>query len=290
MLFDSENSSPTPQLVGGSYDAVLRQAGYSGRFCADFLNSSNPDAVASAVRRFVQVGCDAVVTNSLHANRLRLDGYGAGDRATELAEAAVLVARRAVAGTQVKVLGVLGPTGYVVMAGDTSPNRLEAAFAEAADALAWGGADAIVLEGFGELAEAQIALGAVRRVTQLPVILTLSFSAAPDYTRSQLGNSPAQLALAARRGGATAVGAACGAGPDQLIAVCRELRENCDLPIYIRADAGIRFVGPDRQDAWPMEPAQFAAHGRELVDAGANMVGGCCGTMPEHLQALRKMF
>ena len=172
------------------------------------------------------------------------------------------------------------------MTEETSTDDLAAAFTQTAEAVAFGGVDAIVLETFNELAELQIALAAVRKATDLPVVACMTFSSGPDKTRTMMGNSPAEFARAAKAGGADAVGANCGAGPEQYVVVTRMLREACDLPLWIKPNAGLPELGRDGRAHFRMGPEEFASYAPKLVAAGAAFLGGCCGTGPAHIRAL----
>jgi len=203
-----------------------------------------------------------------------------------LAEAGAAISRRA-AGAEVKVFGSVGPTGKIVMMAEAPAEELGAAFAETAEALAWGGADAIVLETFNELDEAAIALDAVKQATDLPVIVSMTFASGPDKTATMMGNKPADLAGMAGAKGADAVGANCGIGPDNYVRVAEMLRAAADLPIWIKANAGLPEVGPRGRTTFPMGPEEFAARVPSLIAAGADFIGGCCGTTPDHIRAIR---
>ena len=162
------------------------------------------------------------------------------------------------------------------------------AFAEAATAISHGDPDAIVLETFNELDELEIAMKAVKETTNLPIVACMTFSSGPDQTNTMMGNSPGDLARAAEELGADAIGANCGAGPDNYVKVARLLREATSLPIWIKANAGLPQVGADGTTVFPMGPEEFASYAPRLVEAGANFIGGCCGTTPEHIRAVRQ--
>jgi methionine synthase I (cobalamin-dependent) len=235
-----------------------------------------------------------ILTNTLCANRFMLGLHGIESRTSELAEAGALLARRAAEaakdelGREVKVFASIGPTGKIVMTEETPPEELAAAFAQTAEAVAFGGVDAIVLETFNELAELEIALAAVKKATGLPVVACMTFSSGPDKTRTMMGDSPSQLARAAKLGGADAVGANCGAGPQQYVVVTRMLREACDLPLWAKPNAGLPQAGRDGRPVFRMGPAEFASYAPQLIAAGAAFLGGCCGTTPAHIEALAK--
>ncbi len=287
MGFDLKAFAASVRVTDGVYGTELQKRGLPPGGCAEVLNVRCPELVEQVARGYVRAGCDVIQTNSLLANRFMLASHGESARAAELAEVAVRIARRAAAGTEVKVFGSFGPTGRVVMMEQVSEEDLFAAFAETAEALAWGGADAIVLETFNELAEARIALRAVRKVCDLPVVVSMTFSSGPGQNATMMGNKPADLAAMARAEGADAVGANCGLGPEHHVRVAQMLRAASDLPVWIKPNAGLPVVHRGRT-TFPMGPQEFAAFVPALIQAGANFIGGCCGTTPAHLRAVRR--
>lgn len=278
------------RVLDGAWGTQLQKLGLPPGSPSEIWNVSKPDAVEQVARGYVQAGSDAILTNTFCANRFLLETHGIAHRAAELAEAGALISRRAAdqakpSGRDVKVFASIGPTGLVVMMGDKPREAIASAFAEAAEAVAFGGADAIVLESFGELDEIAIALEAVKKKSGLPVVVSMTFSSGPDKAHTMMGNKPADLAALASRAGADAVGANCGVGPENYVQVAALFRAACDLPIWIKANAGLPQMtreGP----RFPMGPAEFAAFVPKLVSAGANLIGGCCGTTPEHIRAV----
>ena len=274
-------------MTDGVYGTELQARGLlNAGECAELLNIGNPAAVEAVARSYVEAGADVIMTNTLICHRFGLEPYGAAERAGELAEAAAGIARRAAAGTDVKVFGSFGPTGTIVMMGDVLREELTAAFAETAGALAGGGAEAIVLETFNELAEAEIALKAVKSACDLPVVVSMAFAYGPDNSATMMGNTPADLAAMAEANGAAAVGANCGVGPAEHVPVAKMLQAATDLPIWIKPNAGLPVV-KDGVTTFPMGPEEFTSFVPHLIAAGANFIGGCCGCGPEHIRKMR---
>ncbi len=275
------------RVTDGAWGTQLARRGLPAGASPELWNVENPAAVEAVAAAYAQAGSDVILTNTFGGNRFVLEKHGLGSRVAELVEAGARLSRQAVGQTGVKVFGSLGPTGKIVMMGEVPEEQLELAFAEAATALAHGGVDAIVLETFNELDELEIALRAVKSVTQLPVVASMTFSSGPDRTHSMMGNSPADLARLAQELGADAVGANCGVGPESYIQVARMLREATVLPIWIKANAGLPQIAPDGATVFPMGPEEFAALVEPLAAAGASFIGGCCGTSPDHIAAVR---
>ena len=287
VTLDLRSYAARVRVTDGVYGTELQKLGLLAGRCPEVLNAEDPAAVEAVARSYVEAGSDVIMTNSLGANRFVLAAYGLEDRAGELAEAAARISTRAAESTDAKVFGSFGPTGKIVMMGQTPEGDLFDAFAETVEALARGGAEAIVLETFNELAEAQIALKAAKRACRLPIVVSMAFAYGPDKAATMMGETPADLAAMAEADGADAVGANCGVGPDAHVRVARMLREATDLPIWIKPNAGLPVL-QDGKTTFPMGPAELASYVPALLDAGASFLGGCCGTTPDHIRAIRR--
>ena len=273
------------RVTDGAWGTELQKQGLPPGSPPEVWNVANSAAVEAVAFSYVQAGSDVIITNTFGANRFILESHGLQNRVAELAEAGTVISKRA-AGSGVKVFASVGPTGKIVMMEEIAPDLISAAFAEAAEAVAFGGADAILLESFAELDEITLALRAVKKATDLPVVVSMTFASGPDGTVTMMGNKPSDLAAMAVREGADAVGANCGVGPENYVKVARLLREATDLPIWIKANAGLPTVTREGTK-FPMGPSEFAAFVPQLIAAGANFIGGCCGTTPQHIQAIR---
>ena len=285
MAFDLAEFASRIRVTDGAWGTQLQEHGLPAGACPELWNVENAEAVRSVAAAYVQAGSDVILSNTFGANRFILAAHDAGDRAGELAEVGAAISR-AVAGDDVKVFASIGPSGKIVMMGEVSADELSAAFAEAAVAVERAGADAIVLETFNELEEIALALRAVRAACDLPVVCSMTYASGPDKTATMMGNTPGDLAAMAMDNGAAAVGANCGVGPDNYVRVAELYRQAADLPIWIKANAGLPVV-VDGQTKFPMGPDEFAAAVGPLVAAGANFIGGCCGTGPAHIRAVR---
>jgi len=285
MEFDLQSFAAMLRVSDGAWGTQLQARGLPAGSAPDLWNVDYPGSVEEVAQGYVEAGSDAIITNTFGANRFVLDAHGAGGRVAELVEAGVGISRQA-AGDDVKVFASIGPTGKIVMMGDVPPEQISAAFAEAAEPMEWAGADAILLESFAELEELVLALKAVRGVTSLPIVASMTFSSGPDGTATMMGNHPADLAKAAKLHGAAAVGANCGAGPERFVRVAHLLREATDLPLWIKPNAGLPVVVKG-ETIFPMGAEEFASYVPKLAEAGARFIGGCCGTTPEHIRAVR---
>ncbi|MBL7133282.1 MAG: homocysteine S-methyltransferase family protein [Phycisphaerae bacterium] len=286
MTLDLRSFASQVRVTDGAWGTELQSLGLPAGAAPELWNVERPSAVEQVARSYVKAGSDIILTNTFGANRFVLSRHDAGDRASELAEAGTAISRAA-AGRRAKVFASIGPTGKIVMMGEVARDEICSAFAEAAGAVTRRGADAIVLETFNELDEALLALTGVKQASPLPVVVSMTFASGPDGTSTMMGNCPADLAAAAEAGGADAVGANCGTGPADYVKVARLFREATDLPIWIKPNAGLPQAGPGGKTIFPMGPEEFVSFAGPLAAAGAKFIGGCCGTTPEHIRALR---
>ena len=273
-----------PVITDGAWGTQLQEQGVAPGACPDEWNLSHPDRVETVPRAYVEAGSQIVLTNTFRANRVALAGYGLEQQAVAINRAGVEISRLA-ARDQVKVFASIGPSGKMLVAGEVTEDQLREAFGEQADALAGAGADAIVIETMAELEEAELALGAAK-ATDLPVVACVTFDSGPDNDRTMMGVTPEQAVARLEAAGADVVGANCGQGIEGYVGICRRMHAVTDRPIWIKANAGIpEVVGG--QVVYNTTPAEFASYARDLVDAGARFIGGCCGTGPEFIRALR---
>ncbi|MHC4982721.1 MAG: homocysteine S-methyltransferase family protein [Planctomycetota bacterium] len=286
MPLDLKAYSSKLRVTDGAWGTQLQARGLSAGAAPELWNSEKPEAVEDVARSYVEAGSDIILTNTFGGNKFILAPHGAAEHAGVLCEAGAHISRRA-AGTAVKVFGSIGPTGKVVMMGDVPEEELTEAFAQAASGLEHGEVDAIVLESFSELAEVRTAIRGVRKLTEVPLIASMTFASGPEKTNTMMGNSPAELAQLAEQEGIDAVGANCGVGPENYVKVARMLRDATDLPIWIKPNAGVPKV-VDGKTTFPMGAAEFAGYVPAIIEAGANFIGGCCGTTPQHIRAVRK--
>ena len=288
MTFDLRTFASTVRVLDGATGTELQKRGLPAGACPELWNVENPEPILAVAQSYVDAGSDIIITNSFGANKFILSQHDAGDRVAELAEAAGRIGRQAADSRPgVKVFGSMGPSGKIVMMEDVPQDELSQTFADAAAALVRGGADAILLESFGELAELEIALAAVKSAIDVPVVISMTYTAGGDSPATMMGNRPADVVDLAVRLGADAVGANCGLGPDNYVGIAANYRSLTDLPIWIKANAGVPEIR-DGQTVFPMPAEQFVTYGRALVDAGATLIGGCCGTTPEYIRLIRE--
>ncbi|MFH1923447.1 MAG: homocysteine S-methyltransferase family protein [Planctomycetota bacterium] len=274
-----------PVLTDGAWGTQLQAGGLEVGGCPDGWNLSHPEQVEEVARAYVEAGSRVIITNTFQATRFGLGRQGLAEKVAEINRAGAEISRKAAAG-RAKVFASIGPSGVVLMMGETAPEELQAAFSEQAQALAEGGADAIVVETMSDLAEAELALAAARE-TGLPVVACMTFDSGKNLDRTSFGATPEQAAEKLSEAGADCVGANCGHGIDGFIEICRRLKTATDRPIWIKANAGLPEV-VDGETVWSQTPEQFASYVPALVEAGASFLGGCCGTTPEFIRAVKE--
>ncbi|MBW4053543.1 MAG: betaine--homocysteine S-methyltransferase [Proteobacteria bacterium] len=275
-------------LADGAIGSNLFTRGLTSGEAPELWNTEHPQRIRELQRDFIEAGADIILTNSFGGNRHRLKLHKAEDRVAELNESAAGLARAEAdhAGRVVLVGGSMGPTGEILEPlGPLSVVDARESFAEQAAALARGGADILWIETMSSAEEAAAAIEGARR-TGLPVVATLSFD---TNGRTMMGITPAELAGLSQKLHVAACGSNCGVGAAELVASIVNLaaaagpsailvaKANCGVPQYV--DGAIRFNGT---------PELMAEYARLALDAGARIIGGCCGTTPEHLRAMRQ--
>ncbi len=272
-------------IADGAWGTELDKLGCPPGYCREEWNVSKPQVVEQVPKAYVEAGSEIILTNTFGANRFVLKGHGHEDRVREFNIAGARISKRA-AGGRAKVFASIGPSGHIVMMGEITEDDLFAAFKEQAEALAEGGADGLVVETMTELAEATAAVRAAR-TTGLPVVASMTYDSGKDKTCTMMGVTPEQAAEALIAAGADIIGCNCGIGIENYIVVAGKLRAVTDKPIWVKANAGMPEI-EDNKVFYRMKPSEFADKVKLLVKAGANIVGGCCGTSPDFIAAIRK--
>ncbi|MGQ9605079.1 MAG: homocysteine S-methyltransferase family protein [Thermogutta sp.] len=274
-----------PVITDGAWGTQLQERGLPIGACPDEWNLSHPEAVESVARDYVAAGSQVILTNTFGANRVALEKYGLADRVASINRAGVEISRRAANG-RAKVFASIGPTGVLLMMGEKTAADLEQAFAEQAQALAQAGADAAVIETMSDPNEAVLAVRAAK-AAGLVTVACMSFDSGRNRDRTMMGTTPEQAAETLAEAGADVIGANCGQGIEGYVAIARRLKAATDRPIWIKANAGMPEI-VDGKATYVMKADEFAAYAPQLVELGVAFIGGCCGTSPAFIAALRQ--
>ncbi len=251
---------------------------------------THPDAVLAIHRQYVECGVDVLITNTLTMNRVNIESHNVGVDVRDVNLAGAKLAKAAVREGQY-VLGDISSTGKMLKPyGDLLEEDAYAGFKEQAAILAEGGVDGFMIETMIDLREALCALRACKEAADLPVIASIAFNTVKNGGRTIMGNSAQDCAQALTEAGACAVGANCGnLDPFQMSEVVSKMRGATSLPLLAQPNAGKpRFV--ENRTVFDMSPSDFAAGIYKCLDAGARLLGGCCGTSPAHIRAMVELL
>ncbi len=277
-------------LLDGATATALHQRGQVGFRTPEILNLVAPEAVLDLQREYVRAGAQAILTNTFGANRFRLAAIGRADQLREICRLAARIARTA-AGQSAAVLGDIGPIRfYANELGVHSPSELRSAYSEVAESLLDAGVDALLLETLPSLDEACLAFGAIREVARdAPILVSCFFRRVDGHFRTADNAAAADVVRILRDRGAYAAGANCCLGVGEMTAILDDLSAVGWGSLIAKPNAGL----PQQRDGrifYPEGPEKFAQAVRDWVDKGARFIGGCCGTGPEHIRALRRVL
>lgn len=277
-----------PLLADGAMGTVLYTRGVPFDQCFDALNLTSPDVVKGIHSDYIASGAELIETNTFGANRSKLAAHNLDGQVAEINRAGAAIARQAVeaSGRTVFVAGSIGPTGRpMAPLGTLTPDEAREIFAEQAKALVAGGADALIFETFTDLAELLEGIRAVRETTTLPVVAQMTFT---QEGKTLLGHGPGEIVRALEAAGAEVVGANCSVGPQGILDILAQMAKavthaklsampNAGFPAYV----GGRYI-------YFSTPAYMADFARRVAAMGVRLIGGCCGTTPEHIAAMAR--
>ncbi len=273
----------SPLILDGAWGTELQALGLEAGACPDAWNLAHPERVESVARGYVLAGSQIILTNTFGANRIVLSRHGLAEQAADINRAGARISCGAAAG-KAQVFASIGPSGKLLAVGDVSEAELTDVFEQQAQVLAEGGVNGLVLETFMDLDELRIALVSARK-TGLPVVACMVFDSGAAKDRTAMGVTPEKAAKTLTEAGADAIGANCGRGVQGYVPICRRLRATTNKPIWVKPNAGLAKL-VDGQVNYDASPTEFAAGALDLIEAGANMVGGCCGTSPAFVEAI----
>lgn len=282
-------------LLDGAMGTQLFARGVANGKCNDYLNIESPDIILGIQKSYIQAGSDAVITNTFGANRYTLNRHGLADKVEAINKAGVEIAREA-AGQERYVLGDIGPSGgFLEPLGTLKAKELKGIFEEQAKTLAQAGVDGFIIETMTALDEVTITVEAVKAVTNLPVFVSLAFDTAGDDFKTMMGvsvKSAAEKIIPLR---VEAIGFNCGKVQlnnyvklaEKYVSVVRQLSQ--DVVLLAEPNAGLPELIDDRV-IYKVAGKEFAAAVKKIHSVGFNILGGCCGTCPEHIKALAEKF
>lgn len=270
-------------LFDGAMGTMLQKYGLAGSECPDYYNLSHPDIVRRIHREYAEAGSEYITTNTFGASPLKLADYGLEDKVEAIARAAVANARAA--SPSIRVAGDMGPTGqFIRPLGNLSFDEAASSFYRLAKALADAGADCLIIETIIDIQEMRAALTAAKAACSLPVICQMSYG---EDGRTITGTDPTAAAILLDAMGADVIGANCSVGPDKLLDAAKAMAQVTNQPIIIQPNAGMPVL-EGNETHFPLGPDDMAAYISRFAEAGVSFTGGCCGTTPAHIRAIRR--
>ncbi len=276
-------------LVGdGGWGTFLIKEGMQAGECPELWNLKRPEVISNIAISYKNAGADLVSTNSFGGNRIKLKAYGLENEAKEINRQSAYLTRKAV-GDEHHVLASIGPSGKFIMMGDVLEEELYDAFKEQAEALEEGGADACTIETMVDLEETKCAVLAVKENTKLEIVVSFTFMRSPDGERFNtiMGTTPEMFISEMKQLGVRILGVNCTLGTEGMSALLKKMYEcEKETPFLVYPNAGQPQL-TDNGIAYPETPEIFAKFVLEYYQNGAKIIGGCCGTTPEHIRAIR---
>ncbi len=276
-------------VADGAMGTMLMQRGLKPGEPPECFNLRDLDVLEEIARLYLDAGAEIIQTNTFGASPLKLSLYSLDDKTEEINRNAVLAVRKVI-DDHAYISASCGPSGRLLKPfGDIEPEDVYSSFERQMDALVNAGVDIICIETMTDLTEATLAIQAAITVSQAtPVVATMTFDPTPRGFYTVMGVSIADAAKGLEKAGADIIGSNCGNGIENMVRIAKEFKESSSLPLIIQSNAGIPVM-KDSKTIYPETPEFMAKKARELVSSGVSIIGGCCGTTPEHIRALRKM-
>lgn len=273
-------------LLDGGFGTELFQRGFPRGACLETWNVERPEVVKEIHRSYFEAGSDAVLANSFGGNAIKLSSYGQGKRCYELNKAAAMIANE-VKPRDGFVGGDIGPTGkFLKPQGELTEAELEEAFSEQAKGLGDGKADFLLIETQYDLREALCALRAARKATAIPVFVSMTYNRVPRGFFTLMGNSVLQCLEELEKEGVPAVGANCNLDSSDMAELVKVMREKTRLPLIAQANAGKPSLSSEGGVSYSQGMEDYLRHIPRIIENGANIIGGCCGTNPEYIRRM----
>ena len=284
-----EQVRTTGLLMDGAMGSRLMQKGMRSNVVPEIMNLEKPDMVLEVHQEYLTAGADVITTNTLGGTRLKLKKAGVAHLTAKVNQAACQIARQA-AGKFHFVAGDIGSVGEILEPfGTLSQAEAVENFQEQARLLAESGVDCFIIETMFDVRECQAAIQGVRAVSDLPLFATMTFEKNPTGFNTIMGNFAPESMQILAQAGADAVGANCSIGSGSMVELAKIIRKSVTLPVIIQPNAGI----PEIRDSglvYPESPAEYARNLKAIRDLGVEIIGGCCGTTPEYIRAIRQLI
>ena len=277
-------------IVGdGALGTMLMQRGLKTGESPETYNLKNPEILEEIASLYLDAGSEIISTNTFGASPMRLRHFSLDKEMEAINRSAVEAVRRAVRGNAY-VSASVGPSAKMLKPrGDTEPEEIYASFNRQLSALFAAGIDLVCIETVMDVKEAALAIKAARSLdSKIPIMATVTFGKSPQGYFTLMGTSVKDAAAALEEAGADIIGSNCGNGAAQMVEIAREFRQHAHVPVAIQSNAGLP-VKAESGLIYPETPDFVAARAAEMLDLGVQIVGGCCGTTPDHIRALRKM-
>ncbi len=257
--------------------------------CPENINLTHPEIIEDIARLYINAGSDIIETNTFGGSALKLKDYSLDDKTEEINSAAILAAKNAAKGKSY-ICASVGPCGKLLTPfGDTEPEVMYESFYRQVKAIIDSGADMIIIETMTDLNEAKISLDAIRKISSsIPVIVSMTYEATPKGFYTIMGKTIEMVSKELEDSGVDILGSNCGNGIENLVLIAKEHKKHSKLPSMIQANAGIPEL-IEGVPVYPESPEFMAEKCQELINIGVSIIGGCCGTTPAHINAIRKV-
>jgi 5-methyltetrahydrofolate--homocysteine methyltransferase len=276
-------------LLDGGFGTELIQRGFPQGACPETWNVERPEIIKEIHKSYFDAGSDAVLTNSFGGSAIKLASHGQDKRCYELNKAAAMIANEAKPEGRF-VGGSIGPTGkFLQPQGEFTEAEFEAAFAEQARGLTEGRVDFLLIETQYDLREALCALRAARTVAAVPVFVTMTYNRVPRGFFTLMGNSSAQCLEQMEKEGVPVAGANCTLDSSDMADLVKAMREKTRLPLIAQANAGKPSLSSRGEVSYSQGLEEYLRHIPKIIENGANVIGGCCGTNPDYIRRMAVM-
>lgn len=272
----------------GAIGSLLFEKGLNPGDCPERFNLERPEILAEIALSYLQADADIIQTNTFGASPLKLSDYDLEDKTEEINKKAVEIVKQVV-DSKALVSGSVGPTGKMLLPyGDIEPVAMKENYKRQIGTLIESGVDLLCIETMTDLNEAVIAVESAREISSdIPIIITMTFDVIPQGCVTIMGNRVPDVCAKLKEVGANVIGSNCGNGTDNMVTIAKEFIANSQLPIIIQSNAGIPTIIDD-QVIYQETPEEFADFTKILLELGVSIIGGCCGTTPNHIRAIRQ--